>query len=123
VVGGAVVVTLIPLVFATILAYCVTGYIRDVLFQSHVKTCIGPSCSIWVMVLTFLYILFWLLMAVALGGVMAYYIQAELKCGEVGAMGRMNDSTACFSYVDRNFQYFAICGGNGLQELCTEARQ
>jgi len=72
------------------------------------------------MVLTFLYILFWLLMAVALGGVMAYYIQAELKCGEVGAMGRMNDSTACFSYVDRNFQYFAICGGNGLQELCTE---
>ena len=48
VVGGAVVVTLIPLVFATILAYCVTGYIRDVLFQSHVKTCIGPSCSIWV---------------------------------------------------------------------------
>lgn len=54
------------------------------------------------MVLTFLYILFWLLMAVALGGVMAYYIQAELKCGEVGTMGRMNDSTACFSYVDRS---------------------
>ena len=33
---------------------------------------------------------------------MSYYIQAELKCGEVEAMGRMNDSTACFSYVDRS---------------------
>ena len=48
VIGGAVLVTLIPLVFATILAYCITGYIRDVLFQSHVKSCIGPSCNVWV---------------------------------------------------------------------------
>ena len=48
VIGTAVVLTFIPLIFATILAYCITGYIRDVLFHSVVKSCIGSSCNIWV---------------------------------------------------------------------------
>lgn len=55
-----------------------------------------------VIVLTFLYFLLWLLITVAVGGIMVYYVQAELKCGELEAMGRMNDSSACFPYVDRS---------------------
>ena len=46
VVGGMVVLTILPLVFATILACCVTGYVRDVLFHKVVKGCIGPFCNI-----------------------------------------------------------------------------
>lgn len=45
VVGGAIVGTILPLLTATILSYCITGYIRDVLFGEAVKKCIGPSCN------------------------------------------------------------------------------
>ena len=48
VVAGAVVGTILPLLAATILAYCITGYIRDALFGATVKKCIGPSCNILV---------------------------------------------------------------------------
>lgn len=48
VVGGAVVSTILPLLTATILGYCITGYIRDVLFGRMVKKCIGPLCNILV---------------------------------------------------------------------------
>lgn len=48
VVAGAVVATILPLLTATILGYCITGYIRDALFGRTVKKCIGPSCNILV---------------------------------------------------------------------------
>ena len=48
VVAGAVVGTILPILAATILAYCITGYIRDSLFGGTVKKCIGPSCNILV---------------------------------------------------------------------------
>ena len=44
VVIGMVVLTLVPLTLATIMGYCITGYIRDVLFQRTVKQCIGSLC-------------------------------------------------------------------------------
>lgn len=44
VVSAAVVMTILPLFLVTFMAYCITGYIRDILFQSTVKTCIGSSC-------------------------------------------------------------------------------
>ena len=48
VVAGAVVGTILPILTATILGYCITGYIRDVLFGGGVKKCVGPSCNILV---------------------------------------------------------------------------
>lgn len=79
-----------------------------------------------VIVLTFLYFLLWLLITVAVGGIMVYYVQAELKCGELEAMGRMNDSSACFPYVDRSmctigYLYHLLrchCGLSLVPEVC-----
>ena len=48
VIAGAVVGTILPLLTATILGYCITGYIRDALFGRTVKKCIGPSCNVLV---------------------------------------------------------------------------
>ncbi|MCG8620936.1 MAG: hypothetical protein MJE68_02890, partial [Proteobacteria bacterium] len=44
VVVGMVVITLVPLILSTTMGYCVTGYIRDVLFQRTVKQYIGSLC-------------------------------------------------------------------------------
>lgn len=48
VLGGVVVVGVIPLILATIMSYCVTGYIRDELYTLTVKRCIGLPCSLFV---------------------------------------------------------------------------
>jgi hypothetical protein len=48
VVGGIGVTSILPLILATILAYCVTGYVRDELYHPFVKTCVGPGCNILV---------------------------------------------------------------------------
>lgn len=46
VISGIFVLTLVPIVLVTIMAYCTTGYIRDMVFHSLVKTCIGSNvCS------------------------------------------------------------------------------
>ena len=44
-VGGITGSTIFPLLLATILAYCTTGYVRDELFHPLVKTCVGTCCS------------------------------------------------------------------------------
>ena len=46
--GGALLLTVLPIVFSTVMAYCVTGYIRDELFSSVVKKFIGKCCSFFV---------------------------------------------------------------------------
>ena len=38
----------VPLLLATIMGYCVTGYIRDELYSDNIKRCIGPCCSFFV---------------------------------------------------------------------------
>ena len=38
----------VPLLLATIMGYCVTGYIRDELYSNNIKRCIGPCCSFFV---------------------------------------------------------------------------
>lgn len=48
VVGGIGASSILPLILATILAYCVTGYVRDELYHPFVKTCVGPVCNIFV---------------------------------------------------------------------------
>ena len=48
IVGSVVLLTIIPVAVSTIMAYCVTGYIRDELFANVVKKCIGPCCSFFV---------------------------------------------------------------------------
>ena len=44
VVGIAVVLTIVPLVLFTISSYCITGYIRDILFHGAVKCCVRSYC-------------------------------------------------------------------------------
>lgn len=46
--GGVAGTTLIPLLVATILAYCVTGYVRDELYHPLVTKCVGGTCNILV---------------------------------------------------------------------------
>ena len=48
VVGGIGASSILPLILATILAYCVTGYVRDELYHPFVKTCVGPVCNVLV---------------------------------------------------------------------------
>ena len=48
IVGGLTGTTLIPLLVATILAYCVTGYVRDEMYHPLVTKCVGGTCSILV---------------------------------------------------------------------------
>ena len=48
IVGGVAGTTIFPLVLATIIAYCVTGYVRDELYHPFVKACVGTMCNVWV---------------------------------------------------------------------------
>lgn len=125
VVGGAVVSTILPLLTATILGYCITGYIRDVLFGRMVKKCIGPLCNILLMFFTFLYSLMWMLLVAAFSGIMVYYIQAKLLCDEFDSSRSTgyDDPDNCFHFVDKDFKYTAVCGGDGLKELCNDGLQ
>lgn len=45
IIGGLLLLSILPILLSTIMAYCVTGYIRDELFASIVKKFIGPVCS------------------------------------------------------------------------------
>jgi hypothetical protein len=119
VVAGAVVGTILPILAATILAYCITGYIRDSLFGGTVKKCIGPSCNILTMVFTFFYCVVWMLIVAGFSGILFYHIQAKLVCNEFSSTG-LDDLKNCFHYADKDFKYTAICGGDGLKELCNE---
>lgn len=131
VVVGMAVLTLIPLALATIMGYCVTGYIRDVLFQRTVKRCIGSiCCNATVMVSILFFIFLWILMAIGFGGIMVYYVQAELYCGQMTATDASSvqvavNSTAaiadCFPYVDTGFNLVQICPEANLDQFCRDA--
>ena len=45
---GAVLLGVIPLLLATIMGYCVTGYIKDELYKARVKRFIALPCSAFV---------------------------------------------------------------------------
>ena len=47
-VGGVAGSTILPLLLATLLAYCSTGYVRDELYHPLVKACVGSFCSLLV---------------------------------------------------------------------------
>jgi len=97
IIGGVAGTTVFPLVVATILAYCVTGYVRDELYHPFVKGCVGVSCNAWIIVLTFVYFLLWLVMAVLLGAVTAVYIQLAWGCPQIGDLTGA-DGLACFQF-------------------------
>ncbi len=44
VVAISVLLTLLPMVLVVISSYCITGYIRDILFQGAVKCCVRSYC-------------------------------------------------------------------------------
>lgn len=46
VLGGVAGTTFIPLLLATIMAYCATGYVRDELYHPFIKWCVGGICNI-----------------------------------------------------------------------------
>jgi hypothetical protein len=46
IIGGLAGTTILPLLVATVLAYCITGYVRDELYHPLVKECAGGLCSI-----------------------------------------------------------------------------
>jgi hypothetical protein len=125
VVAGAVVGTILPLLASTILGYCITGYIRDALFGRVVKKCIGPSCNILMMLVTFVYSIVWMLLLAGFSGILSQYVQARLVCDgfDSNTEDGLDDPDNCFHYVDTDFQYQGICGGDGLKELCDEGLQ
>ena len=43
--GGVAGTSILPLLVATVMAYCVTGYVRDELYHPLVKGCVGGACS------------------------------------------------------------------------------
>ena len=49
------------------------------------------------MIISFLYILLWLLLVVGFSGIMVFYIQAEIKCASLKTITNISD---CFAYVD-----------------------
>lgn len=63
------------------------------------------------------YILLWILVAIGLGGVMAYYIQAEIFCaqrnGDSELTTGMVTTIACFYYVDTG-ESQGSCAGTAL---------
>ncbi len=48
IIGGVAGTTIFPLLLATILAYCVTGYVRDELYHPVIKACVGQMCNVCV---------------------------------------------------------------------------
>ncbi|XP_064406016.1 uncharacterized protein LOC135351046 [Halichondria panicea] len=113
VVGIAVVLTIVPLVLFTISSYCITGYIRDILFHGAVKCCVRSYClNIAVMATTFVLILVWLIISIGLGGVLSFYLQWLITCPEA--------RDACVTYVDSGFNRYEICG-QVLEQACPTA--
>ena len=37
--------SLVPLIFSTVMAYCITGYVRDELYHNSIKSCVGGACT------------------------------------------------------------------------------
>lgn len=112
VMASAVILTILPLVFAMIMSYFVTGYLRDVLFSSAVKSCIKPFCGYTFILVLFLYIILWLLLSIGLAAIMSVYVGAVHICQASSGPGPM-----CFTSVSTDFQYFTICGQELIQ-LC-----
>lgn len=128
VIGGLAGTTILPLFCATIMAYCVTGYIRDELYHPFVKACVGSTCSTVVMIWTFVYFLLWLLMGVALTLIMALYLLLVWACPkfqpEVSESSTM--SRDCFSYniavTGDGMSTLQVCT-SGLQDLCAQGEK
>eukprot|EP00731_Ephydatia_muelleri_P028722 Em0020g366a len=112
VVTSAVLLTVLPLVFAMIMSYFVTGYLRDVLFSSFVKSCIRPFCGYTLILVLFLYFSLWLLLSIGLAAIMSSYVGAVHICQ--ASSGR---DPLCFTSVSTDFQYYSVCGEE-LTQLC-----
>lgn len=111
IIGGIGGSTIVPLIVATVLAYCVTGYVRDELYHPFVKMCVGASYSVWVVILTFVYFLIWLGLSVILSMVVAVYISLEMGCDDV------TGDPPCFTLVEGSEINLRVCGDLG--DLCS----
>ncbi|XP_003384522.1 PREDICTED: uncharacterized protein LOC100635853 [Amphimedon queenslandica] len=108
VIGGIIILTIFPILFSTIMSYCVTGYIRDELFASIVKKFIGPVCSFCSVGLNLMCLCFWLLLTVALSALLTVSVQLRLACNE--------ESIECLPSTNYTF-INQVCGSD-LAELC-----
>lgn len=114
VIGGLVLISILPLVFSTIMAYCVTGYIRDELFSNVVKNFIGSCCSFCSMCVNFSLFLLWLLLVVALSAVMTVFIQLKLSCDDIDS-GDVD--LECLP--GNNYTFLDPLCGDDLDSLCS----
>ncbi|XP_064405723.1 uncharacterized protein LOC135350810 isoform X2 [Halichondria panicea] len=115
IVGGIAGTTLFPLILATILAYCVTGYVRDELYHPFVKACVGQMCNVWSIVLTFVYFLLWLLLSVGLTLLVTLYVQLAWACPQVTS----DPTGTCFSFEGGTGAAMEVC----VRELDVLCRQ
>lgn len=122
VVCGAVAITIIPVVLVTFMSYCITGYIRDIIFHSVVKSIIGSSCfNVILLIVLMGFILLWVLIAVGMGGVMSYYVQVDRFCSQMEldtGMG-LDATPMCLYYVDAGLNFFPICDVPQLKIICS----
>lgn len=115
VVGGVVGSSIIPLVLATILAYCTTGYVRDELYHPFIKTFVGHICSSLIILLTFLSFVEWLLMTLACSVVVVLYMALSMGCSAIKTTNK-----ECGSITLGSFTQLSLCAPDSKtrQELC-----
>ena len=113
-VGGVVCSSVLPLMLATILAYMITGYIRNELYYTFIKTCIGYICNGMTIIITFVSFFVWLLMAIALSVVMVLYLALKMGCPMLAS------GSQCGVVTLGSFSYLLLCPDNTstMEELC-----
>jgi hypothetical protein len=119
-VGGVAGSTILPLLLATLLAYCSTGYVRDELYHPLVKACVGSCCSSIVIVLTFFYLVLWLCFTVLYTMIMTVYVQLSLGCREYD--DRRNLGNTCTRlYEATDAVYIQSCGV--MDSICSDGQK
>jgi hypothetical protein len=119
-VGGVAGSTIIPLLLATLLAYCSTGYIRDELYHPFVRACVGTCCSSLLILLTFLYLVVWMCFTVVYSVIMTVYVQLSIGCQEFD--NRRNLGNACTHLFDATGEVtIQSCGD--MDSICTDGQK
>lgn len=111
----------------------------EITHTSHRK--IVHTFSLQLMLMTFSYAILWMLMVAGFSGIIFYYVQARIVCNafKLNSDTGLDNPDNCFHYVDKgrsytraialdstflstpaDFTYTAICGGDGLKDLCNE---
>lgn len=80
VLGGVAGTTLVPLLMATTMAYCATGYVKDELYHPFIKWCVGGCCNFFVSVFSATWYLYFTRLSYANILKAIYLINTEINC-------------------------------------------